>query len=236
MFLILRFLLLENLLIIWIEGIWRWFDESMLDCCVAPEEIKTKGVPLPKLACLARCNGAHCTLKHADAVTEEEFRRDVIQTMRTAEGYSPQVIIVSYSRPVLNQSGSGHFSPLGAYNSRRDMVLIMDVARFKYPPYWVPVSNLWSAMAAKDDVTGLSRGYFIISTYKHSQSSPESSAHIHPHNHHEHEHSHIEEQHTYDHSRQHDTCPPHILSWVNATKSNTAKSQGSCCSSISDIM
>ena len=135
----------------------------MLDCCVAPEEIKTKGVPLPKLACLARCNGARCALKHADAVTEEEFRRDIIQTMHTAEGYSPQVIIVSDSRPVLNQSGSGHFSPLGAYNSRRDMVLIMDVARFKYPAHWVPLSELFKAMMTIDKDTGLYRGYLILS-------------------------------------------------------------------------
>jgi glutathione gamma-glutamylcysteinyltransferase len=142
---------------------WRWFDESMLDCCVAPEEIKVKGVPLPKLACLARCNGACCTLKHADVSTEEEFRRDVIQAMRTDERYSPQVIIVSYSRPVLNQSGSGHFSPLGAYNSRRDMVLIMDVARFKYPAHWVPLKELYKAMMTIDKDNGLYRGYLIVS-------------------------------------------------------------------------
>lgn len=135
----------------------------MLDCCVAPEEIKVKGVPLPKLACLARCNGACCTLKHADAITEEEFRRDVVRVTRKTDGYSSEVIILSYSRPVLNQSGNGHFSPLGAYNGRRDMVLIMDVARFKYPAHWVPLKELYKAMMTIDEDTGLYRGYLILS-------------------------------------------------------------------------
>jgi glutathione gamma-glutamylcysteinyltransferase len=36
----------------------RWFDETMLDCCAPIEEIEAKGITLPKLACLARCNGA----------------------------------------------------------------------------------------------------------------------------------------------------------------------------------
>ena len=40
-------------------------------------------------------------------------------------------IIVSYSRPALEQTGVGHFSPVGGYHPGRNMVLILDVARFK---------------------------------------------------------------------------------------------------------
>lgn len=36
----------------------RWFDETMLDCCDPIEVIQVKGITLPKLDCLARCNGA----------------------------------------------------------------------------------------------------------------------------------------------------------------------------------
>lgn len=36
----------------------RWFDESMLDCCVPIDVIEVKGITLPQLDCLARCNGA----------------------------------------------------------------------------------------------------------------------------------------------------------------------------------
>lgn len=39
------------------------------------------------------------------------------------------------------------------------MVLILDVARFKYPPHWVPLTLLWEAMDSTDEATKLKRGY-----------------------------------------------------------------------------
>lgn len=56
------------------------------------------------------------------------------------------------------QTGSGHFSPIGGYHAGKDMVLILDVARFKYPPHWVPLSLLWEAMNTVDEATGHRRG------------------------------------------------------------------------------
>ena len=38
----------------------------------------------------------------------------------------------------LGQTGDGHFSPIGGYDAASDQVLLLDVARFKYPPHWVP--------------------------------------------------------------------------------------------------
>jgi len=155
---------------IW-QGVWRWFDESMLDCCENPEVVKTQGISLAKLACLARCNGALSTLKHADTITEDIFREDIkratnfiLADVDTEHAdNSRSVIICSYGRRALNQTGDGHFSPIGAYNSRRDMVLIMDVARFKYPAHWVPLSMLFAAMNTVDADAGKYRGYMVIS-------------------------------------------------------------------------
>ena len=73
------------------------------------------------------------------------------------------VMIASYSRRDLEQSGSGHFSPIGGYCAERDMVLIMDVARFKYPPHWVPLGSLYQAMQRVDPETGKCRGYMLLS-------------------------------------------------------------------------
>lgn len=42
-------------------------------------------------------------------------------------------IIVDFDRRVLDQKGSGHFSPVGAYDTATDSVLVLDVAKFKYP-------------------------------------------------------------------------------------------------------
>jgi glutathione gamma-glutamylcysteinyltransferase len=67
-------------------------------------------------------------------------------------------IIASYSRRALHQSGDGHFSPIGGYNPERELVLILDTARFKYPPHWVPLRTLFDAMAAVDKTTGATCG------------------------------------------------------------------------------
>ena len=180
------------------QGVWRWFDESMLDCCEPLDIIRLKGITLSKLSCLARCNGAKSTLKYGDSVTIDEFRADIllVSTSPTAGGSTSKnaasncawsgqtgceqlseevakdkqvntsvrnVMIASYSRRDLEQSGSGHFSPIGGYCAERDMVLIMDVARFKYPPHWVPLATLFQAMQRVDPETGKCRGYVLLS-------------------------------------------------------------------------
>lgn len=42
----------------------------------------------------------------------------------------------------------------------------MDVARFKYPPFWVSIRELWNSLGQKDQTTNVSRGYFVISTWE----------------------------------------------------------------------
>lgn len=145
------------------QGVWRWFDESMLDCCEPLDVIKVKGITITKLRCLAHCNGANTSLQFASNITLEQFRQDIKQVCSLPEDSPKSVMIVSYSRKVLKQSGSGHFSPIGAYNASNDMVLIMDVARFKYPPHWVPLTLLFEAMLPIDEETGKSRGYLLLS-------------------------------------------------------------------------
>lgn len=62
-----------------------------------------------------------------------------------------------------DQTGDGHFSPIAGYHRGLDLVLVLDVARFKYPPYWVPLTSLWAAMSHVDPHTGNTRGYYVIS-------------------------------------------------------------------------
>ena len=76
-------------------------------------------------------------------------------------------IHVPRSRKALAQTGDGHFSPIGGYNPVRDMVLVLDVARFKYPPHWVPLPMLFDAMGYPDPETGKPRGYMRLSAQVH---------------------------------------------------------------------
>ncbi|CAK9088639.1 unnamed protein product [Durusdinium trenchii] len=147
------------------KGPWRWFSESLLDCCEPLETVKERGITFSKVACLARCNGAHVEAHRADEpdVSLEDFRRAVRKTCEAdPEDENFQVIVASYSRKALNQTGDGHYSPIGGYHSETDQVLILDVARFKYPPHWVPVKTLWEAMCRVDQETGRSRGFMVI--------------------------------------------------------------------------
>lgn len=157
---------------IW-KGPWRWYSESMLDCCISLSLVQQYGISLDTFACLARCNGAAATVvrvpsssmtapnsytvqpfyttKNSYTVKEQKeeeeglqkFRRTIIEATKTSAG---SFLICAYNRQTLGQTGSGHYSPIGAYHQGTDSVLIMDVARFKYPPHWVKVSALYEAM------------------------------------------------------------------------------------------
>lgn len=59
--------------------------------------------------------------------------------------------VVNYGRKGLGQTGDGHFSPIAGYNAKRDMILLLDIARFKYPPHWVSSRQLFDAMRLADD-------------------------------------------------------------------------------------
>ena len=166
-----------------ILGPWRWYHEDMLDCCVPLTDVQLKGITMEEFNCLASCNGlrvqmtkpplvlvgvepSHTTKQSSEASvssgdksyevttdckdTQDEFRR-VVQRVT---GQGEQFLVASYSRKVLGQTGDGHFSPVAGYNPDNDLVLILDTARFKYPPHWVPLRLLWQAMQAVDKDTG----------------------------------------------------------------------------------
>jgi glutathione gamma-glutamylcysteinyltransferase len=139
------------------KGAWRWFAEDMLDCCLPLAEIRERGLSIDELACLARCNGAEVAVERADTKNLSAWRHAL---QRSASGDA--VTVASYDRAALGQTGSGHFSPVGGFHAGRDLVLILDVARFKYPPHWVSAEHLWQAMRPNDPVTGLARGWIAL--------------------------------------------------------------------------
>ena len=59
-------------------------------------------------------------------------------------------VYINYDRKALGQVGGGHFSPLGSYHAATDSFLVVDVAKYKYPPVWVGADTLYSSMATVD--------------------------------------------------------------------------------------
>jgi len=141
------------------KGPWRWFTEDMLgQCCTPLETVKKEGIKFVEFACLARCNGAEVESYHFEDKTEDQFRCHIKETCSKED----VIMVVTFSRVMLGQTGDGHFSSLAGYHPTKDLVLVMDVAKFKYSAFWCPVSLLYSAMQPEDKATGLSRGYFIL--------------------------------------------------------------------------
>ncbi|CAA7050297.1 unnamed protein product [Microthlaspi erraticum] len=141
------------------KGPWRWFDESMLECCEPLQIVKDKGISFGKVVCLAHSSGAKVEAFRTNQSTIDAFRKNVMKCSTSDNCH----MISTYHREVFKQTGTGHFSPIGGYNAERDMALILDVARFKYPPHWVPLKLLWDAMDSIDQSTGKRRGFMLIS-------------------------------------------------------------------------
>ncbi|CAJ2641211.1 glutathione gamma-glutamylcysteinyltransferase 1-like [Trifolium pratense] len=141
------------------KGPWRWFDEYMLENCKPLDKIKTGGISFQNLVSLAHCTGAKVEAFPASHTSIDDFRKYVMKCSTCDDCH----IISSYHRKALKQTGDGHYSPIGGYHAEKDMVLVLDVARFKYPPYWIPLTNLWEGMSYINEFTRKSRGFMLIS-------------------------------------------------------------------------
>jgi glutathione gamma-glutamylcysteinyltransferase len=155
------------------KGSWRWVSEEMLQCessklcCHSIEKVKSNGMDFNEFESLARCHGVsiesqRVTDEWATSHSNLQLFRDLINEVSSSDK-AESFLVANFSRKSLGQTGGGHFSPIGGSHPGKDLVLIMDVARFKYPPFWVSIPSLWKAMQEKDKDTGLSRGYFRIS-------------------------------------------------------------------------
>ena len=71
--------------------------------------------------------------------------------------------MANISRKTFEQTGEGHFTPIGGFHEESDKVLLFDTARFKYPPHWVDVSLLYKAASTLDLDQNRMRGIITLS-------------------------------------------------------------------------
>ena len=86
--------------------------------------------------------------------------RGALMAMESAGGF----IAVNFHLDLFYGDGVdvGHFSPLGAYDAARDLVLMLDVYKKDYEPMWAPLPRLAKAMATLSRKTGEPRGYAVV--------------------------------------------------------------------------
>jgi hypothetical protein len=99
---------------------------------------------------------------HADAISLDGFREIVRDNLQEPDNF----VLVNYQREVLGQRRVGHISPIAAYDEESDLVLILDAASYNYPPTWVPLAQMHSAMATIDSASGKARGFVEVSNIR----------------------------------------------------------------------
>jgi hypothetical protein len=108
------------------------------------------------------------TLSHqgvkAISIAGDTFSEEGLRTLlKKALGDDGQFVLANYFRANLGQVGGGHWSALAAYDAQSDSVLILDVAKYKYPPVWVTIGTLLQAIATIDTTSNKARGLVIVS-------------------------------------------------------------------------
>lgn len=197
------------------KGPWRWVSEEMLQCesqsvCGhSISRVMKNGLSFSEFESLARCHGvkiaAHpvcASGRNCPDHVIERFREYIRQVCSSTLG--GRFVVVNFSRKALGQTGDGHYSPIAGYHARLDLALVLDVARFKYPPYWVRLQDLWDSMVVIDKATGRSRGYFVVSGWGEQALETDSLAR---------ETSSDVSSKTPE-SEEHHLCPSSIKSWV----------------------
>jgi len=124
-----------------------------------PELVNRKGVTLDQLAAALKTFPVEVRVTHARPGGLYKFIDDAKQVLQAGHGY----LVVNYLRSALGQQTYGHFSPVAAYDEARDRFLVLDVARYKYPPVWVRAEQLFAAMQTRDHEANNYRGYLIVS-------------------------------------------------------------------------
>ena len=119
-----------------------------------------QGMTLDQLGGLLALHPVTVEVHHAAPGGLDEFRKAAADHLASRN----HVVLVNYLRKALGQERGGHISPLAAYDAKADRFLILDVARYKYPPVWVTASDLFDAMNTPDtENDGKTRGYVLVS-------------------------------------------------------------------------
>jgi hypothetical protein len=139
------------------------FFSLEVSAIITREKVSRSGMTLQQLGKLLAVLSVDVETTHASESTVDEFRKQLKQSLASKS----QRVIVNYARQGVGQEGGGHISPLGAYNERDDMVLVLDTAIYKYPWMWVSVRKMWSAMSEHvDRESGRSRGFIVVTERK----------------------------------------------------------------------
>jgi hypothetical protein len=126
---------------------------------ISPQTVLAMGMTREQMVETLVVHGVKVKSIAGDSLNDEELRT----LLQKALGDDGQFVLVNYLRATLGQVGGGHWSVLAAYDAQTDSVLILDVAKYKYPPVWVSISTLRQAISTIDATSNKARGLVIVS-------------------------------------------------------------------------
>lgn len=136
----------------------EFFSDNV--CAVIdPKDVAERGVILEELATILKTFPLEVSKFPAQELSSKVIRELLIEALQNPN----QRILALYQRTELRQEGSGHWSPVAAYDAESDSFLVLDVAKFKYPPAWINADTFINSMQTAN-IHGQSRGFLIIGT------------------------------------------------------------------------
>jgi hypothetical protein len=136
----------------------NYFNDRV-DTIITRDRTLMIGQTLDEAAAVMAAHGAITRAYHAGDSSLDEFRRLAKANMDERDNF----VAVNYRRNHVGQPPGAHFSPLAAYDDKTDSFLILDVARYKFPPVWVSAADLFAAMNTLDTDSGKTRGFLVVS-------------------------------------------------------------------------
>ena len=143
---------------------YRYFTQDIVlgdltSDVTTPAKVAEYGMSPEHVAGVLRSYGVEAVVHRAVASSIEDFRARASDYLDRGGHH----VIVNYSRSGLEQEGRGHISPLAAYDADTDRFLILDVSRYKYPPVWMTVADLYKAINTIDSGSNKTRGIVVVS-------------------------------------------------------------------------
>src|SRR5271166_25302 len=127
---------------------------------VLPREVLARqGMTLDQIGGILATEPVKAEVHHASDSSVEEFRK-LASAYLAKPGH---FVIVNFLRKAIGEEIGGHISPLAAYDAKADRFLILDVARYKYPPVWVKATDIFDAMNTPDPSNdNKTRGFVLV--------------------------------------------------------------------------
>lgn len=124
-----------------------------------PEVVAREGMTLEQLGSVLAFQPVRAELVFADTLNVSQLRQLLMKHLREQDRF----VLFNFNRRIIGEEGGGHWSPLAAYHEASDSALVMDVARYKYPPMWMPLADLLRSAQDHDSVSGKARGLIVLS-------------------------------------------------------------------------